>query len=380
MIPRDTYASIPAGGVDRRRCRSIAGGSSAPTGWSLGTVRKTGDRRHGPGAAVQRRAARQRCSRKEYTGPGGQPAALRAHDLRRDPQAAARAARRGADQAHLLVRSRRRADAGTVENARRQGDLHRRLRRRQPAPHHRQPLAEHQPECGRRTAGRSPTPRTAAAIPTSTSRTSTRARWRRRPTARRPELPAGVLARRHAHRVHVEPRRQPGDLRDEPRRLEPAPAHQHPGDRLDADVVAGRQPDRVHLRSVRLAADLRRSTPTAWACRGGSRTESCADRATWSPAPYNEIAYAAPHRPRLRHQDLRARHRRRRGRSPWRRQQREPGVVAQRPAPRVRVHARRATQQIFTIARDGKDLRQVTKDGNNLHADLVALAACAEHR
>ena len=48
-------------------------------------------------------------------------------------------ARRGAHQADVLVRSRRRAAEGTVEIARRQGDLHRRLRRREPAARHGQP-------------------------------------------------------------------------------------------------------------------------------------------------------------------------------------------------------------------------------------------------
>ena len=47
------------------------------------------------------------------------------------------------------------------------------------------------------------------------------------------------------------------DLRDEPRRLEPAPADQQSGDRLDADLVADRHADRLHVGAHRHAADLR---------------------------------------------------------------------------------------------------------------------------
>ena len=40
-------------------------------------------------------------------------------------------------------------------------------------------------------------------------------------------------------------------------------------------------------------------------------------------------------------------------------------MVAERPAPRLHVDARRPRSQIFTVDRDGKDLRQITRDGNN---------------
>ncbi len=57
-------------------------------------------------------------------------------------------------------------------------------------------------------------------------------------------------------RVHVEPRRQPRDLRHEPRRQRPAAADQQPDDRRHADVVADRQPDRVGVGPHRQPADL----------------------------------------------------------------------------------------------------------------------------
>ena len=65
------------------------------------------------------------------------------------------------------------------------------------------------------------------------------------------------------------------------------------------------------------------------------------DRPTWSPAPYNEIAYAARTGPGLRHQDPEHRRRRHAADHVRRRQQREPGVGAERPPSRVHVHARR---------------------------------------
>ena len=63
-----------------------------------------------------------------------QPADLRAQDVRRNPPAAARAARRGPDQADLQLRPRRRAGDRHHREAEHEGDLHRRLRRREPAP------------------------------------------------------------------------------------------------------------------------------------------------------------------------------------------------------------------------------------------------------
>ena len=69
-------------------------------------------------------------------------------------------------------------------------------------------------------------------------------------------LPAGLLSRRQPHRVHVAARRQLGDLRDEPRRIGRAAAHEQPRGRHDADLVAHRHADRVHVGSIGLSADL----------------------------------------------------------------------------------------------------------------------------
>ena len=92
--------------------------------------------------------------------------------------------------------------------------------------------------------------------------------------------------------------------------------------------------------------------------------ESYADRATWSPAPYNEIAFAARTGPGFDIKILNL----------------EEGVTRQitfgegtneSPAwsPNGRhlafVSSRAGRTQVFTVDRDGRNVRQVTRDGNN---------------
>ena len=93
--------------------------------------------------------------------------------------------------------------------------------------------------------------------------------------------------------------------------------------------------------------------------------ESWADRATWSPAPYNEIAYAGRNGPGF---DIKI----------FSLEQGQIRTVTDSTgsnespswAPNGRHLAFASTRagrtQIFTIARDGNDLRQVTKAGNNV--------------
>ena len=92
--------------------------------------------------------------------------------------------------------------------------------------------------------------------------------------------------------------------------------------------------------------------------------ESYADRATWSPAPYNEIAFAARTGPGFDIKILSL----------------DEGVTRQitfgegtneSPAwsPNGRhlafVSSRAGRTQVFTVDRDGRNVRQVTRDGNN---------------
>ncbi len=95
LMPRDTYRSIPAAtsfaDVPFDRWRELNA-----DGLIIGTVQKTGVGHPRRGAAVQRQDAAVGVRQGIRRG-GGQPAPLRAHDLRRDPPAAARrcAASRG---------------------------------------------------------------------------------------------------------------------------------------------------------------------------------------------------------------------------------------------------------------------------------------------
>ena len=136
---------------------------------------------------------------------------------------------------------------------------------------------------------------------------------------------------------------------------------------IDADLVADRHPDRVHVRPVRLAADLHHRRRRLGTC------SKMTSRVVLRPA---DVVAGAVQRDRvrvadragLRHQDLRPGHAASAGRSP-----------SARAATRARrlangrhiafMSTRAGKKQIFTIGRDGKDLRQITTDGNNYTPD-----------
>ena len=154
------------------------------------------------------------------------------------------------------------------------------------------------------------------------------------------------------------------DLRGQPRWLEPPAADESSRHRHLADLVALGHADRVHLGSHRarrkicvMGADglglqqltSRRRTPIG---RRGRRRRSTRSPTRRAPAPASTSRVIDLATRTGAAADLRRGH------------QREPGVRAERPAPRV--HSTRAGKsQIFTIARDGKDLRQITRIGNN---------------
>ena len=149
----------------------------------------------------------------------------------------------------------------------------------------------------------------------------------------RRELAAGLVARRHEARLQLDARRQPGDLRREPRRLGPAAADEQPEHRHHADLVALRHADRVHLRSQRLAADLRRRR---------RRAEPLEEDVRVVLRPADLVAGAVQRdrlrgaqRPGLRHPRARPVDRRHQVAHLRRGHQREPGVLAQRPPHRL---------------------------------------------
>ncbi len=93
-------------------------------------------------------------------------------------------------------------------------------------------------------------------------------------------------------------------------------------------------------------------------------SESYADRATWSPAPYNEIAYSARTGPGFDIKILNIA-------SGETRQitfgegTNESPVWAPNGRHLAFMSTRQGCSQVFTVDRDGRNLRQITRDGNN---------------
>ena len=93
-------------------------------------------------------------------------------------------------------------------------------------------------------------------------------------------------------------------------------------------------------------------------------SESYADRATWSPAPYNEIAYSARTGPGFDIKILNI------GTGETRQitfgeGTNESPVWAPNGRHLAFMSTRQGRSQIFTVDRDGRNLRQITRDGNN---------------
>ena len=361
MIPRDTYKSIPPAAIDRHGAvRSLA----------RARRRRRGDRHGAEGrpTAFASRCGCTACVRgsrlygREYTGSAANPR-LYAHTMADEIHQSQRNLRGVARTKLAFVSDRNREPVvGDGREARRQRDLHRRLRRRQPAAHHHQPQAEHHAEL----------------------------------VARRPVDRLHVVSHRRARHPDLEHlRRHDGepDARDvgqnflpvfspdgtriafmsnrdgnteiyvmnrdgsDVRRLTNNPA-------IDAiaDVVADRHADRVYVGAHRHAADLRRWTSTA-RDRAAIVRVVRRSRDLVAGAVQRDRVHGA-HRAGLRHQDPEHRQRRDAADHVRRRQQREPGVVAERTPSGVHVDAR-GRSQIFTVDRDGRNVRQITRDGNN---------------
>ena len=261
MIPRDTYAIDSRPRSRSTTCRSTAGGSSAPTASSSAPCRRTA-----PTLKIQVRLfnvrARQSVFAREYTGAAANPRVF-AHTIADEIHKQQRALRRRrAHEADVLLGSRPREDHRHGREPRRQRDLHRRLRRREPAPHHGQPRAEHHADLVARRARRSPTRRIARGFPDIFISLIYEGR-RLEPTTPGTQnwLPAlspdgtkiAFTSNRDGNPELYVMNRDGSDVR----RLTNNPA-------IDTTptLVADRRADRVHLRPVRHAADLRRWAPT----------------------------------------------------------------------------------------------------------------------
>ena len=168
-------------------------------------------------------------------------------------------------------------------------------------------------------------------------------------------------------RVQLDARRQPGDLRRQPRRLGPAAADQQPEHRHHADLVAVGHADRVHLRPHRHAADLRRRR---------RRPEPVEEDVGVVLRSADLVAGAVQRdrlrlaqRPRLRHQGARPGDRRRCRQLTFGEGTNESPAFSPNGRHLVFTSTRSGKTQVFTMARDGKNVRQITKAGNNYQPD-----------
>jgi TolB protein len=96
--------------------------------------------------------------------------------------------------------------------------------------------------------------------------------------------------------------------------------------------------------------------------------ESYADRPTWAPAPYNEIAYAARSGPGydIKIYDVASGERRQ---ITFGEGSNESPAFAPNGRHLAFTSTRKGKSHVFTIARDGRGLRQVTTAGNNFAPD-----------
>jgi TolB protein len=97
-------------------------------------------------------------------------------------------------------------------------------------------------------------------------------------------------------------------------------------------------------------------------------SETYADKATWSPAPYNEISYTAKTGPGndIKVIDMASRQVRQ---LTFGEGTNESPAFSPNGKHIAFTSTRSGKKQIFTIARDGRDLRQLTRSGNNEQAD-----------
>ena len=157
---------------------------------------------------------------------------------------------------------------------------------------------------------------------------------------------------------------QPRDLRHEPRRQQRARVTNHPMVDVDADLVADRQPDRVRLRSHRQPADLHHE-------RRRHRAEADLDRdrtaigrpgprrrSTRSPTPAEAAAATRSWSTTSRPASVASDHRRDR-------QQREPGVRAERPPHRVHRRPHRARSRSTRSTATARTCGRSRKAGPN---------------
>ena len=164
---------------------------------------------------------------------------------------------------------------------------------------------------------------------------------------------------------YVEPRRQPGAYRDEPRRLRTCAGlrtTRRSTRRQPGRPTARRSPSRPIGPARRRFTS---SAPTGSTCVASRRASRTRIAATWAPAPFNEIAFAARTGPGydIKVYDLA-------GGDTRQITFGEGSNESPAYSPNGRHIAFTSTRggrgtEVYTMGRDGKNVRQLTRDGNN---------------
>ncbi len=141
----------------------------------------------------------------------------------------------------------------------------------------------------------------------------------------------------------------------------------HPDHRHDADVVAHWRANRLHLRSVGLGRRSTRSAATGSTSARISQDSYC-DRATWSPAPFNELAFVCRTGPGydIKIFDFATGETRQ---ITFGEGSNESPAYSSNGRHLAFTSTRAGRVQVFTVGRDGKNVRQVTKVGSNFTPD-----------
>jgi hypothetical protein len=256
---------------------------------------------------------------------------------------------------------------GTVQNRSIKENLHLRLRRREPAPRHGRPDAEHRAALvARRPLDRLHVVPARRRESLHLEHFSGHARRSHQGGQGRRELAARVVALTARSSPSAPPATESGDLRRQPRWVGSAPHHQQSEHRHHTNLVAVSTQIRVHVRPQRLAPDLRRRR---------RRVESLEEDFGIVLRPADLVAGAlqrnrvlVAQRPGLRHPGPRPLDRRDQG-ADLRGGTNESPAFSPNGRHIVFTSTRSGKAQVFTMARDGKNVRQITKAGNNEKPD-----------
>ncbi len=133
-------------------------------------------------------------------------------------------------------------------------------------------------------------------------------------------------------------------------------------------MVADRRADRLHVRSLGVAGDLRGRQRRPEPAADLARQDGYCDRPTWSPAPFNELAFVCRTGPGydIKIYDFATGETRQ---ITFGEGSNESPAYSANGRHLAFTSTRAGSVQVFTVGRDGKGVRQVTKVGSNFTPD-----------